>query len=260
MEVRPMTSMPGFEATQIDEIAPDFFRLSTFSSEFNLQFCQFLVRDKEPLLFHTGMRAIFPQIREAVSQILNPETIRWISFSHYEADECGALNEWLSVAPRAQAACSLIAASVNVNDLAIRPARALEDKETIETGKYRFRFYATQQVPHGWDAGLLFEETQKILFCSDLFHQLGNVEPITKENITERFRKTLDAYNAGPFAHYLPYTEHTNATLMRLAALNPKILLPMHGSAYIGDGNKMIQEMAQMLAKRQEKLKEASLS
>ena len=145
--------------TRIDEIAPDIFRISTYVDDIKLQFNQFLVKDEEPLLFETGMKQIFPLVREAVAKVLDPSTIRHISFSHYEPDECGSLNEWLAVAPRAEAACSIVGAMVFVNDGATRPARALQPDEVFKTGKHRFRFKSTPQLPHGWDAGVLFEGT-----------------------------------------------------------------------------------------------------
>lgn len=143
--------------TSIHEVAPDVFRISTFIPDFDLQFNQFLVRDEAPLLFHTGMRSLFPVVRDAVSRLIDPSTLRFISFSHYEADESGALNEWLALAPRAEAACSQVGAMVSVNDFALRPARALGQDEVIDTGRHRLRFRATPQVPHAWDAGLLLD-------------------------------------------------------------------------------------------------------
>ena len=129
----------------VDEIAPDVFRLSLYVPEMNIQFNQFLVKDDEPLLFHTGMRGIFPLVRDAVAQVIDPTKLRWISFSHFEADECGALNEWLNIAPESTPVCSFVGANVSVNDFANRPARAMNNDETFATGKYRFRFLAT---PH----------------------------------------------------------------------------------------------------------------
>jgi flavorubredoxin len=233
--------------TNVTEVAPDVFRLCTFLPEIDLQFNQFLVRDDEPLLFHTGMRSLFPAVRDAVASVLDPATLRWISFSHFEADECGSLNEWLALAPRAQAACSFIGAMVSVDDFASRPARALRDDEVFSTGRHRFRFRATPQVPHAWDAGLLFEETKRAFFCSDLLHQIHDVEPVTKEDVVARFRATLLEYEAGPFAHYMPYTPRTRPTLEGLAALEPRLLLPMHGSAFAGDGARALREMADVL-------------
>jgi flavorubredoxin len=157
---------------QITEIAPDVYRISTFVPEGNLQFNQFLVRDEEPLLFHTGMKGLFPAVKDAVATLLPPATIRWIGFSHFEADECGSLAEWQTLAPSATAICSFVAKVVSVDDVvARRPAQALADGEQLLTGKYRFRFLQTPHVPHCWEASLLFEETHGTLFCSDLFHQ-----------------------------------------------------------------------------------------
>ncbi|MFN0141082.1 MAG: MBL fold metallo-hydrolase, partial [Pyrinomonadaceae bacterium] len=167
----------------ISEVAPDVYRFSLYIPEGDMQFNQFLVNDDEPLLFHTGMRSIFPQVREAVASVIDPATLRWISFSHFEADECGSLNQWLELAPHAQAVCSFVGAEVSVNDFASRPARGLNDGETFSTGKYAYRFITTPHLPHCWEAAMLFEETQRTLFCSDLFHQLGDVEARTESDV-----------------------------------------------------------------------------
>jgi flavorubredoxin len=234
--------------TRIDEIAPDIFRICTFVPEINLQFAQFLVRDAEPLLFHTGMKKMFPVVRDAVATLLRPESVRWIGFSHFEADECGSLAEWQTVAPSATAICSLVAKMVSVDDvLAQRPAQALADNEQLSTGKYRFRFLQTPHVPHCWDASLLFEETQGTLLCSDLFHQSGDVEPSTTADVVGRFKQTLMEYQQGPFANYLPYTPYTDRTLKRLAALRPRTLATMHGSTFVGDGERALTDVAQVV-------------
>lgn len=232
---------------RIDEIAPDTFRISTMVSEAGIQFCQFLVRDEEPLLFHTGMKALFPLVREAVATLIDPSTLRWIGFSHYEPDECGSLNEWLTLAPRAEAITGLVGAMVYVNDAAARPAHVVEDNTVIATGTRRFRYLSTPQVPHGWDAGMLFEETTRTLFCSDLFHQLGDVEPVTQADVVGRFQSTLASYDSGPFTGYLPYTSRTRPTIERLASLEPNVLAPMHGSAFTGDCQKALRDAADMM-------------
>jgi flavorubredoxin len=228
----------------VTEIAPECYRISTFIPEIDLQFCQFLIKDEEPLLFHTGMRAIFPAVREAVATVIDPAKIRWISFSHFEADECGALNEWLEIAPHAQAVCSMVGALVSVNDFASRPAKGMVDGEVLTTGAHRFRFAQTPHVPHCWEAGLLFEETKGTLLCSDLFHQGGDVEPLTESDVIDRARKTLIDYQNGPFANYMPYTKHTDGVIQRLAALNPRTIAPMHGSAFAGDGAQALRDLA----------------
>ena len=228
----------------VDEIAPDFYRISTYISEINLQFSQFLINDDEPLLFHTGMRSLFPHVRDAVATVIDPAKIRWISFSHFEADECGSLNEWLQIAPAAQPVCSMVGALVSINDLAQRPAKGMTDGEVLSTGKYRFRFLQTPHVPHCWEAGLMFEETQRTLLSSDLFHQNGDVEPLTDSDVIDRARNTLIEYQAGPFANYMPYTKHTDPILQKLADLKPRTIAPMHGSAYTGDGERAIRDLA----------------
>lgn len=234
--------------TRITEIAPDLYRISTFVPEANLQFNQFLVRDEQPLLFHTGMKALFPAVRDAVATLLPPAAIRWISFSHFEADECGALAEWQTLAPHATAVCSLVAKTVSVDDVvALRPAQALADDELLDTGKYRFRFLRTPHVPHCWEASLLFEETQSTLLCSDLLHQNGDVEPSTTADVVGRFKETLVEYQQGPLANYMPYTPYTDTTFQRLAMLKPRTLAAMHGSTFLGDGAQALTGAAQVI-------------
>ncbi|MBD2341557.1 MBL fold metallo-hydrolase [Calothrix sp. FACHB-156] len=231
----------------VTEIAPDLYRISTYVPEIDLQFNQFLIQDDEPLLFHTGHRAMFPLIRDAVARIIDPSTIRWLGFSHFEADECGSLNEWLEIAPTAEPVCSMVGALVSINDFATRPAKGMADGEVLHTGKYRFRLLHTPHVPHCWDAGLLFEEVTKTLLCSDLFHQNGDVESLTESSIMERVRQTLVDYQAGPFANYMPYTQHTEQTLHRLADLQPKTIAAMHGSSFIGDGKCALRDLATVM-------------
>jgi flavorubredoxin len=229
---------------KITEIAADVYRLSLYVPEINLQFIQFLVRDESPLLFHTGMKAIFPEVREAVSKIINPQKIRYIGFSHFEADECGSLNEWLSIAPNAEPVCSVVGALVSVNDFSTRPAKGMTDGEKFSTGKYSFRFVQTPHVPHCWEAGLLFEETQKILFSSDLLHQNGDLEPFTHSDLTDRVRQTLLDFQSGPLASYMPFSNQTESILHKLAELEPTTIATMHGSTYIGNGKQAINNLA----------------
>jgi flavorubredoxin len=234
--------------SQITEIAPDVFKIATFISEGNIQFSQFVVRDEEPLLYHTGMKGLFPTVKEAVAKLIDPSTIRWIGFSHFEADECGALGEWQRIALDATAICSFVSKVVSVDDVvAERPARALEDGEVLVTGKNRFKFLQTPHVPHAWDAGHLFEENSGTLLCSDLFHQNGDVEAVTNSDIVSGFKEMLIEYQKGPFANYLPYTTETEQILNRLADLKPKTIAPMHGSTYTGDGASAIYDLAQAM-------------
>jgi flavorubredoxin len=234
--------------TAIDEVAPDVFRISTYVPEADLEFGQFLVRDEEPLLFETGMKGLFPAVREAVAKLIDPSALRWVTFSHFEADECGSLNDWLAVAPRAQAACSLVGAIVSVDDFALRPARQLADGEELTTGTKRFRFLHTPHVPHCWEAGMLFEETERTLFCTDLLHQGGARPPLGGPELLGICQQTLLEYQKGPFANYLPYTRSTGPTLERLAALEPRTLATMHGSVFRGDGAKALRDLAAVYA------------
>jgi len=227
--------------TQIDEVAPDLYRISVYAEQFDLQFNHFLVRDEEPLLFHTGMRGMFPQVREALAKVIDPATLRWISWSHFEVDECGALNEWLAVAPKATPVVGVIGAMININDFSNRPPRALAVDERLETGRHRFRFVPTPHLPHGWDCGVMFEETDKVLLCSDLLHQIGDLEPVTTSDITGRYRSAVETYQQSPvLMDYVPYTDNTKRQLAKLAALQPRVLAAMHGSTFVGDGESVL--------------------
>jgi len=231
----------------ITEIAPDVFRIAVFIPEINLEFSHFLIRDDEPLLFHAGLRGMFPVLREHVSRLMDVSKLRHIGFSHFESDECGALNLWLEQAPTAQPVCGLVGAMVSVNDFSIRPARVLTRDDLLETGRYRFRFLPTPHVPHGWDAGVLWEEKDRTLFCSDLFHQWGEQTPTTSSSIIERCQGALLEAEAGPFANYVPYTHHTGRVLASLAEYEPRTLATMHGSTYHGDGAQALRDLATVM-------------
>lgn len=233
--------------TSVAEIAQDVYRISTFIPENNIQMNQFLIRDEEPLLWHTGHRYLFDQVQEAVSKLIDVRKLRWIGLSHFEPDECGSLNEWLRLAPSSQAFCSIVGARVNMTDFAERPARPMQHDEVIETGNYRFMFLSTPHLPHGWDAGLLFEETNRTLFCSDVLHQNGDLEALTSTDVIAGARKNLELTQAGPMKNYLPYTSNTESQLNTLADLRPKTLAIMHGSSYNGDCGKTLREFAEVM-------------
>jgi flavorubredoxin len=233
--------------TKIDEIAPDIYRICTFFPDFNIQFCQFLVRGEEPLLFHTGMRGLFPVVKDALATLIDPAKLRWLGFSHFEADECGALNEWMAVAPNAAPVCSMVGKMVSVDDFIGKDStKGMADGEVLDTGSHRFRFITTPHVPHGWEAGFMYEENNGVLFCSDLFHQNGDAEPLTTGDVVGPARETIIDYQKGPLANYMPYTKNTDSELKRLAALKPKVLAAMHGSAYEGDGAQALNDYAVM--------------
>jgi flavorubredoxin len=230
--------------TAIHEIAPDLFRLSIYVPEIDMQFNHFLVRDEEPLLFHAGLRGMFPALREAVAKVIDPADLRHIAWSHFESDECGALNDWLALAPRAQPVCTFVGKLVNVDDFSTRPARGMTPDEVLETGKYRYRFYPSPHIPHGWDAGVLFEETRKTLFCSDLFHHFGDVAPVTTSDLIEPTENAMRRMQQGPLADYMPYMRQTEGALRSLAALEPQTLAVMHGSSFIGRADRLLTDLS----------------
>jgi flavorubredoxin len=219
--------------TKIDEIANGVFRLSTFIAQVppnGLAFNQFLILGDEPLLFHTGMRGLFPLVREAVSKLMPIENLRWITFGHYEADECGSMNEWLAIAPDAQIAHGLIGCMVSLNDMADRPPRILKSGEVIDLGGKRVRYLDTPHVPHGWEAGLVYEETTGTLLCGDLFTQYGEAPATTDSDIVG------PAIAGEDIANYSALNPAMGTTIRRLADLKPQTIALMHGPAYQGDG------------------------
>jgi len=227
--------------TRIDEIADGIYRISTPVREMlgGFSFNQYLVVDEAPLLFHTGPRRMFPLTREAIGKVMPVERLRYIGLSHFEADECGALNDFLAVAPGAFPLCGQVAAMVSVGDVADRPPRALAESEVLSLGEHRLRWFDTPHVPHGWECGLLFEEHTRTLLCGDLFTQGGaDNPPITEKDIlgpSEAFRAPMD---------YFAHSPATRATLERLASAEPTTLACMHGSAWKGDGGKLLRALA----------------
>jgi flavorubredoxin len=228
---------------QIDEIAPDLYRISIYVPAIQMQFNHFIIKDDEPLLYHAGLKQMFPVLLEAVKTLIDPKSLRWIGFSHFEVDECGALNDWLQIAPNAKAVCSECCAIVNMTDFALRPAFAMKSNETLTTGKRTYRFIHTPHLPHGWDAGVMFEESNKTLLCSDLFHQNGDLIALTDKDILEAHRSSMLNYEKGPLMDYTPYNHKTKAMLHELADLQPKTLATMHGSSFTGDCAKALNEL-----------------
>ena len=215
--------------TRTDEIADGIYRFSTFVADAGIVFDQFLVDAEEPLLFHTGMHGLFPLVSEAVARVTPVERLRWISFGHYEADECGAMNDWLEVAPRAEVAHTALGVMVSVGDQAIRPARALADGEVIDLGGKRVRHLSTPHVPHGWDAGVMFEETTGTLFCGDLFTALGDGPATSDADVVGPALEAEALFGATCL------TPVTAPTIRRLAELAPTTLALMHDPAHTGD-------------------------
>ena len=228
--------------TQLDEIADGIFRISTYVPEVappaGFAFNQYLVLAEQPLLFHTGHRHLFPAVRDAVARLIPPERLRWISFGHVEADECGAMNLWLATAPEAEVAHGATGCDVSLNDLADRPPRILADGEVIDLGGKRVRYIDTPHTPHGWDAGLLLEETTGTLLCGDLFTQTGRTPALTDGDIVGPAAAAEDLFR---FSSLHP---EMGATIRRLATLAPRTLALMHGPAFIGDGAAALHALA----------------
>jgi flavorubredoxin len=224
--------------TQVAEIAPDIYRLSTYNSDADFMFNQFLVVDEEPLLFQTGLRSLFPLVSEAVARLIPVERLRWITFGHVEADECGSMNNWLAAAPHSQVAHGAVGCMVSVNDLADRPPRTLQDGEVLHIGHKRLRRIETPHVPHGWDAGLFYEETTSTLLCGDLFTAIGNSPALTEHEITGPALAAEDVFAATCL------TPSTGPTIRALADLKPRTLGLMHGPSYAGDCVGALQDLA----------------
>jgi flavorubredoxin len=232
--------------TNVHEIADGIYRINTpvtmADGPGRFNFNQYLIVDDAPLLFHTGPRRMFPLVREAVAAVMPVERLRYVAFSHFEADECGALNEWLGAAAQAEPVCGRIAAMVSVNDIAERPARALADGELLRLGRHALRWFDTPHMPHGWDCGLMMETATRTFLCGDLFTQGGAGEvPLTESDIlgpSEAFRAPMDYYSHAP---------DTAAVLERLARENPLTLACMHGSAFRGDGAALLRGLARRL-------------
>ncbi|MBI3447676.1 MAG: MBL fold metallo-hydrolase [Acidobacteria bacterium] len=227
--------------TRIDEISSGIYRISTPVRDFpgGFSFNQILVVDDAPLLWHTGPRRMFPLTRGAIARVMPVERLRFVGLSHFEADECGAMNEFLAVAPAAVPLCGRVAAMVSVGDVADRPPRAMSDGEILSLGKRSVRWFDTPHVPHGWECGSLFEGSTRTLLCGDLFTQGGaDNPPVTEKDVlgpSEAFRKQMDYYAHAP---------GTRATLERLASMEPTTLACMHGSAWKGDGGKLLRALA----------------
>ncbi len=232
--------------TNVHEIADGIFRINTpvaipgTAEAFN--FNQYLVRDELPLLFHTGPRQLFEVVSEAVGRVLPLDTLRYVAWSHHEADESGAMNEFLAVAPRAEPVCGRIAAMVSITDLADRAPRVLADGDRLPLGRHALTWLDAPHVPHGWDCGFLFDSTTRTLLCGDLFTQGGpGTQALTESDIlgpSEAFRAPMDYYAHGP---------NTAAILERLAQTQPRVLACMHGSAWSGDGAALLRALAERL-------------
>jgi flavorubredoxin len=227
--------------TRINEIAHRIYRLSTFVPDIGptgLTFNQYLIDDEEPLLFHTGPRGMFPLVSSAIATITPVERLRWITFGHLEADESGAMNEFLAAAPHAEVAHGALGCLVSFNDLADRLPVPLADGQVIEIGERRIRHIDTPHVPHGWEARVLYEETTKTLLCGDLFTQLGDGPAVTNNDIVGPAAQAEDVFGATCL------TPGTGPAIRELAALDPSTLAVMHGTCFTGDGARALNDLA----------------
>ncbi|WP_280508265.1 MBL fold metallo-hydrolase [Nocardia flavorosea] len=233
--------------TRTDEIADGIYRFSTYVPDVGptgFTFNQFFVDAEEPLLFHTGMRALFPAVSAAVARIRPVEQLRWITFGHVEADECGAMNLFLAAAPHAEVAHGEVGCLVSIDDLADRPPRRLADGEVIDLGGRRVRHLDTPHAPHNWEARVLYEETTGVLFCGDLMTQLGDGPALTETDLVEPATVAEDVFHATSIGPAVP------AALNRLAELQPTTLAVMHGSSYTGDGERALRDLAAIYQER----------
>ncbi len=231
--------------TNIQEVAPAIYRINTpvdLPGGLRFSFNQYLVVDDESLLFHTGPRKLFPLVSQAIGTVVAFDRLRYVGLSHFEADECGAINEFLALAPQAVPLCGKVAAMVSVDDFADRPARALADGELLQLGSHTMKWFDTPHIPHGWDCGLMMDVQTQTFFCGDLFTQPGAGEKaLTEVDIlgpSEGFRGAMD---------YYAHTAQTPSTLARLAAERPVTLACMHGSAWTGDGSSLLRQLAEAL-------------
>ena len=239
-----MTVTNADSGTNVHEVSEGIFRIST-PVEIpggGFSFNQFLVVDDEPLLFHTGPRKLFPLVREALETVIPASDLRHVGFSHFEADECGSLNEWLAAAPRATPLCGSVAAMVSVDDVADRPPRALADGEVVSLGRHSVKWLDAPHLPHAWECGFLMELSTRTLFCGDLFTQPGDGLPaVTEADIlapSEAFRGEMD---------YFSHTRDAAALIEKLAAQAPGTLACMHGSTWKGDGAALLRALGESL-------------
>jgi len=227
---------------EVHEIADGIYRIASFNPQSPVTYIQFLIKDERPLLFETGPRALFSDTLEAVKKILDPSTLRYVSWSHLESDECGAANDFLKVAPQAEPLCGEVGAFLSVGDFFSRTVRGMKDSELLDLGRHRIRFLTTPHVPHSWDAILLYDETTRTLFASDLFAHLGKLLPITEGDIVG---PAMELYRFRP--DYLPVGSHTEQVLRRLEALAPEVLAAHHAPAFHGNVAQALRDLRQAL-------------
>ena len=241
--------------TNIAEIAPGIYRINTPVAEIpgGFSFNQYLVVDDQPLLFHTGLRNMFPLVQEAIGRVMPVDKLRYLAFSHFESDECGALNQFLAVAPNAVPLCSRVAAAVSVGDFADRAPRAMADGERLSIGKREIVWIDAPHIPHGWETGYLFDATTRTLFAGDIFTQGGaRSAPIVESDLVE----PSDAFRVGSttamgFPDSWAHLTDSEPIIEKLATLGATTLANMHGSAWRGSSEtaaSMLREFTRRVA------------
>lgn len=232
-------------AAEVHEIAPNVFRISQFhEGAAPVEFSQFLIKAEQPLMFHTGSRALFPDTLEAVKKVLDPKDLRYISWSHLESDECGALNEFLAAAPDAEPVHGMVTAMIGNDEFFSKRARPMMDDSVLDLGDMKLRFLITPHVPHAWDAIMVFEETTRTLFVSDMFTVFGKAPAVTDKDMVEQ---SISAMRSLP--GYLPIGPHTSAVFDRLIALDPRVIAGHHSAAYNGNAVQALKDLRSELFK-----------
>ena len=227
----------------VDEIADGIYRLSThltgMAGPAGISVNQFLVLADEPLLFHTGLRSMYADVSAAVARVMPLDRLRWLSFGHVEADECGSMNHFAACVPNLRVCFAARGCLVSVDDLADAATRPLADGGALDLGGRRLRQIPTPHAPHNSEAQVLYEEVTRTLLCGDLASQLGAVPPLTADaSLVERALDAEEVLRSASPGQTVPLA------LRRLAALEPRTLAVMHGSSYAGDGGLFLRSLA----------------
>ena len=230
--------------TRTSEIADGIYQFTTYVPDMDFSFNQYLVNADEPMIFHTGPRQMFPLVSSAAATVVPVQGIRWISFGHVESDECGSMNEWLAAAPQSTVVQSTTGCMVSLMDLADRAPRPLQDGEVLDIGGHRMRWIDTPHVPHAWEAGLLYDETTRTLFCGDLFTQTGSYPSQTTDDLLEPAGVAEDLFKSSSLS------PASGPTIRGLAELDVSTLALMHGPTFTGDCSAALLSLADDYDKR----------
>jgi flavorubredoxin len=214
--------------TTITEIAPDIFRISVYPPGAAVSYGCFLIRDEQSAMIETGLQGMYDLVHGAVRRLLDPAELRYLVIPHFEMDECGSLNRFLAVAPHAEPVCSPVGGRVTVRDFSERPAKIMGHGEQLALGRKTLHMVLAPWV-HYWDSMLVYDETDRTLFTSDLFMQPGNREPITSED------RSAEIIAFCRFSGLLPSQKHLEKVLDRLEPLSVETLACHHGSILSGD-------------------------